>query len=1013
MSAKLKNEGEEEDTDSEDEGEEEEEDSSEYDCSDDEDENEEPMLKYQRTGSQMTGLLRTFSCTCLKLHHKFMALGTMEGVVVVLNLHGKELLRYHPHKMKVNALSADFTGNFLGSCSDDGTVGIKQLSWNGGELVAGDLTSFNYYRPLEALQLDPQFSRSSAFCFGGVAGKCIINRKGWFSSQDVIVHEGEGPVSNIAWRGSLIAWANDLGVKIYDVAKELRISYVEKPEGSENCRCYFLWETETRLLIGWADYIKVVEVLERVVNGKVKIFAEIVALFQTPYLICGVSSWGTDCLAVLACLPESQSSDSNEEDSDDGEHDDEYSEVDRPELHIISRRTGEDKSSDALELRGFEHYLPRDYGLETNASLLPSEEQLPTMYIVCPRDVVMAKARDVHDHVAWALRHDEYERALDIAIRPENADALKPGQMRDLAESYLESLLSKEEWEKAAKLCPKLLKVGRVNDDNETSHSVKVKSKNEQEEAELWERWVSVFAKKRHLHTIAPYIPTKEPKLPKYIYEMVLNHFMARDPEGFLTLLRTWSTSDKLENDDKDPIIVNVTEDDTFTKAAADVKAIGRKTEDNINSKLRPSKRCELFDIPAIITKLQQLLPDANAADKTSKVVQGRGKVGYLLDALAELYSMDGQHSRALRVLLEQGRLVASGSQEAREHLLSILRLIESHELFDEVRDKVPALVRLNSELAASFFVKHCDLMPVHVIVAQLSSQPRQKLLYLHTLTLKRSSDYNVERYSTFHEQQVALYAKYQPDDLLSFLQQSHHYPLETAYDECLAQKPPLFQEMVYILEKMGKNKDALKIIVNEIGDVKQAVQFLERSDDDALWDELLAMSLANDRSTDFVSDLLDHIGAYISNPLRLLQQIPRGMEIPKMRDKLIKIMRHCTVQLQLRKGFNQVLKTDVNGLFHRLNEKQKRAIRIGVDSNCPICGQRTCGSNAGHTPQMAVVFFSGVTYHAACLRRYKGSFNSENNLNKENDRDALLKIIESEQSHLAGAQHVRRGSFA
>lgn len=34
------------------------------------------------------------------------------------------------------------------------------------------------------------------------------------------------------WRTSLIAWANDAGVKVYDAANDQRITFIERPRGS-------------------------------------------------------------------------------------------------------------------------------------------------------------------------------------------------------------------------------------------------------------------------------------------------------------------------------------------------------------------------------------------------------------------------------------------------------------------------------------------------------------------------------------------------------------------------------------------------------------------------------------------------------------------------------------------------------------------------------------------------------------------------------------------------------------
>lgn len=34
------------------------------------------------------------------------------------------------------------------------------------------------------------------------------------------------------WRTTLIAWANDAGVKVYDAANDQRITFIERPRGS-------------------------------------------------------------------------------------------------------------------------------------------------------------------------------------------------------------------------------------------------------------------------------------------------------------------------------------------------------------------------------------------------------------------------------------------------------------------------------------------------------------------------------------------------------------------------------------------------------------------------------------------------------------------------------------------------------------------------------------------------------------------------------------------------------------
>ena len=46
-----------------------------------------------------------------------------------------------------------------------------------------------------------------------------------------------------------------------------------------------------------------------------------------------------------------------------------------------------------------------------------------------------------------------------------------------------------------------------------------------------------------------------------------------------------------------------------------------------------------------------------------------------------------------------------------------------------------------------------------------------------------------------------------------------------------------------------------------------------------------------------FVSVLLEHIGAYV-DPLRLIKEIPSGMEIVGLRDRLVKIISDYNLQV-------------------------------------------------------------------------------------------------------------------
>lgn len=61
------------------------------------------------------------------------------------------------------------------------------------------------------------------------------------------------------------------------------------------------------------------------------------------------------------------------------------------------------------------------------------------------------------------------------------------------------------------------------------------------------------------------------------------------------------------------------------------------------------------------------------------------------------------------------------------------------------------------------------------------------------------------------------------------------------AYKIC--QERDLVPEMVFLLGRMGSNKEALTMIIERQGDVHRAIDFAKEQSDDDLWEDLLKYS--------------------------------------------------------------------------------------------------------------------------------------------------------------------------
>ncbi|XP_024396785.1 vacuolar protein sorting-associated protein 41 homolog [Physcomitrium patens] len=790
-------------------------------------EEEEPRLKYQRLGGSLPSLLSSDAAACLTVGERMIALGTHDGTVHLLDFQGNQIREFRVHTATVNEVSFDSDGEYVGSCSDDGTVVISSL-------YSDEREKFEYHRPVKAIALDPEYARKSSkqFALGGLAGQLLFLSKGWLGYREQILHSGEGTVHVIKWRTSLIAWTNDAGVKVYDTASHQRITFIERSPRANLSRPTLVWQDDTVLLIGWADCIKIAVVRTRGWDGLAGTlgpgtkYVEIRTTLQTDYYVSGLAPFG-DQLVVLAYLPDKEDNEAEPLSTAFPSQ----GHAQRPEVRIVTRQN-EELATDALSIHGYEHYKAKDYVL-AHAPFIVSggaagqwaagDESL--YYIVSPKDVVLARPRDADDHVKWLLQHGYYEKAL-AAVEEGNA---KAELLEEVGSRYLDHLLLERQYDKAAELCPKLLRGS----------------------ASAWERWVFHFAHLRQLPSLAPYIPTSNPQLRDTVYELVLNSLVTNPAyhDHLLTTIKTWPST--------------------------------------------------IFSVPTIIAPVQLQISTGS-------------KSLTLKEVLAELYVLEKQYAKALAIYVELQKPF-------------VFEFIEQHNLLSSIHDKVVPLMELNGKRAVQMLINQSDSIDATEVVSQLQKEDvKDKLreylhLYLHSLFEKDPT-----AAKEYHGLQVELYADYEPRLLLPFLRSSHYYSLDKAYEVCT--KRGLTRERVFILGRMGNSREALGLIINELKDIQQAVSFVQSQADDELWEELITQSM---HIPDMVGSLLEHTVGHI-DPLHLVNRVPAGMSIPRLRDRLVKIIADYRTETSLRAGCNDILKADCVDLLVRYYDEARHAVRVG-----------------------------------------------------------------------------------
>ena len=448
---------------------------------------------------------------------------------------------YKKHLASITDISLD--DDFIATASMDGALPvILPLAYTHlppGHVFVLSLTSpetqdLDMRRPVRTVALEPGFSQHTtrAFVCGGLSCALVHRERGWLGPRETVLHTGEGPIWQVRWRGRLIAWANDIGVKIYDTASRSRITFIDRPADSPRAdlfRCTLHWQDDATLLIAWADLIKVARVRARTTGPNASadapsLFVEITAVFQLDCMAAGIlphpmpsgpsvvyddhrsvnsqqskthATRTLTSLLVLAYYPP----DTSILRADDAPADTSTQKrklADRPELRIISR-SGEELANDALSVAGYQSWQCNDYALAKVDGTTPDTDAGGDQcYVVLsPRDIVIARPRDARDHIAWLVERERYEEALE-GIEDLSRDSKDP---RDeelnavaIGTKYVDYLVRQGvpcfnyrrsrclstaigEYEKAARLCPKVC-----------GHDSK-----------RWEHWIFVFAEKRQL----------------------------------------------------------------------------------------------------------------------------------------------------------------------------------------------------------------------------------------------------------------------------------------------------------------------------------------------------------------------------------------------------------------------------------------------------------------------------------------------------------------------------------
>lgn len=521
-------------------------------------------------------------------------------------------------------------------------------------------------------------------------------------------------------------------------------------------------------------------------------------------------------------------------------------------------------------------------------------------------------------------------------------------EKRRVGEQWIQQLTKHKEWSKAGATCGKVLTTG-----------------------DSWEHWVWVFAQADKFEEITPYIPNTqlEPPLPSIVYELVLGHYVATDRAKLKELLERWPP--------------------------------------------------DLFDAAPVIEAIQARLKAGDISETSTEDGEVSRDWRLLMECLAKLYLADNRPAKALQCYIRlQDADIA-------------MKLISEFHLVEAVSDDIPnfILLRISKEQQRSAPMAELEAAsrePIRLLVAeahygivrpeavieQLDARfgiPNPYLFfYFRALwegqtastgpseELSTEDKHGARKQSLIDERLVAtegkalvsdhadtalaLFAEYDRPLLMNFLKVSQSYTLDLASKICKQRK--YIPELVYLLSKEGRMTEALRLIIDEIGDVSQAISFAKEQDDQSLWDDLLGYSM---NKPPFIRGLLEEVGTSI-DPVRLIRRIPQGLEIKGLKGSLIRMIREYEIQHSISEGAARVFRGEVaaamaeksrglsKGIKFEIGEVHKNPVAIHnppggrppkiQKGSCPGCKKAFLPED----PELLISFPCQHVFHLPCL---------------------------------------------
>ncbi|KAK2079677.1 hypothetical protein QBZ16_002072 [Prototheca wickerhamii] len=854
---------------------------------------------------------------------------------------------FKEHIASITDLSFDRTADYLASSSKDGAVVVYGL-------YTGEVRKHTVGKPVTTVALDPRYAerKTRDFIYGTEEGVLNHVSKGWLGNSETTLFRGQGPIHCARLSGTLLAWATNTGLRVYDTATNQRLAKLPSPKGFSWDRdgpASLFWLGGWELFVGWARRIQVLRVVTRApsagaalpghVARAVHVPAPVMETFVTldvPFHVRGVAPFGVT-LAVLGTGVEPQGPVRAEEEAskggaatdDDGDDDREPRPIQMqplPEARAAARvaegaiQNGDEDPATPL----YFHIVERDgsilssdrlaeVGADASLAVFYTESALATSHGSDGQSMAPGAPESGDDDAERSPRRqrpaEEDDEALALLLVPDELARRR----RRYAQPYKwwrdgDEPLYFLAWARG-------IQVGRPRDGND-----RVRWLLERGAAEtallvaLTDRAAAADA------FIAWLLEAREYGRAALAAERLLGARSAaweRVAFSFAWARQLRALAPRL------PVAA---------------PRLHRKTYDMVLDALLQGRG----EDHALLLRLVRRWPP-----------EAYGGVALLRAVSAAVESEETADAALLRVAVElctrQGQLVPALGLLVRLRDRGVFDFIRAHGLAAEAAGRVAELFDLDADAAVALAVEKAQALAPDAVVAGLraaaeraarrdapaEAQTWRRRLYAYLTALHAREPALAAEHAPL---QVQLTAELEPRALMPFLTSSTAYPLEAALLVC--ERHGLVRERVYVLSRMGATDRALRAIVLDLRDIPAAVTFAREQRDDELWALLLDLGLGQGDAA-LAGELLDALGGAV-DPLSIVRRIPAGLRIERLGPRLAHVLRESRGAAALQAGCAAILRADEETLAAKLHRALTAAlprVYLRVPQGWESCG--------------------------------------------------------------------------